>query len=100
LIKNNFVFKAIVALTRGDSLDDALTCLQHDDPTLDCIGGDAYLQAEFQCIHDLSNESVPSTQQEAYRVIEICFSDVNDQAKVKAFFDQRAATATTTAASP
>ena len=87
-------------MTRGDSLDDALTCLQQDDPTLDCIGGDAYLQAEFQCIQDLSNDSAPSTQQEAYRVIEICFSDVNDQAKVKAFFDQRSATATTTAASP
>ena len=82
-------------MTRGDSLDDALACLQQDDPTLDCTGGDEYLQAEFQCVQDLSSESIPSTQQEAYRVIEICFSAENDQARVKAFFDQRAYNAVT-----
>ncbi len=84
-------------MTRGDSLDDALACLQQDDATLDCTGGDANLQAEFQCIQDLTSESLPSTQEEAF---EICVSDANDQAKIKAFFDRERATTATTTASP
>lgn len=75
-------------------MDDALTCLKQYDPTQDCTYGDSYLQGEFQCIQDLSDDLLPSTQEEAYNIIENCVSDANDQAKVKEFFDQQAAEAT------
>lgn len=59
---------------------------------IDCINGDAHLEATFECVNNLTSQqdttATALSQDTAYAIVNICFQDQDENLRVKAFYDK------------